>query len=65
MAAGDGTQRAESSGGSRDGVSITHHQHLGKENLRRCISMGLDERQQWRLVAERGQVSGLHDLSNP
>jgi hypothetical protein len=39
-------------------------QHLGKENLRRCISTGLDERQQWRLVAERGQVSGLHDLSN-
>jgi hypothetical protein len=28
------------------------------------ISTGLDERQQWRLVAERGQVSGLHDLSN-
>jgi hypothetical protein len=33
-------------------------QHLGKENLRHCISTGLDERQQRRLVAERGQVSG-------
>jgi hypothetical protein len=28
------------------------------------LHQGLDERQQWRLVAERGQVSGLHDLSN-
>jgi hypothetical protein len=42
----------------------TAQQHLGKEDLRRCISTGSDERQQWRLVAERGQVSGLHDLSN-
>jgi hypothetical protein len=32
-------------------------QHLGKEGLRRCISTGLDERQEWRLVAEGGQVS--------
>jgi hypothetical protein len=31
---------------------------------RRCISTGSDERQQWRLVAEGGQVNGLHDLSN-
>jgi hypothetical protein len=41
-------------------------QRLGKENLRRCISTGLDERQQWRLVAERERTSqrSLHDLSN-
>jgi hypothetical protein len=39
-------------------------QHTPTSTRRRCISTGLDERQQWRLVAERGQVSGLHDLSN-
>jgi hypothetical protein len=44
--------------------STAQQQHLGKEGLRRCISTGSDERQQWRLVAERGQASGLHDLSN-
>jgi hypothetical protein len=43
--------------------SSTAQQHLGKEDLQRCISTGSDERQQWRLVAERGQASGLHGLS--
>jgi hypothetical protein len=28
------------------------------------FSTGSDERQQWRLVAERGQANGLHGLSN-
>jgi hypothetical protein len=54
-----------SSGATDRTQHSTAQQHLGKEDLRRCISTGLDERQQRRLVAERGQVSGLHDLSNP
>jgi hypothetical protein len=42
-------------------------QHLGGSLIRCCrgIITGSGERQQWRLVAERRQTSGLHGLPSP